>query len=192
MQPYYLENIDLDDGLSVVISDLKELVSWNSFAASLVEQYDRKGSLSEKQISSAKSMISKVKEKKTFASIDLSGVKSIFDKAHKAIKTPKFRYDDIVISRAPDHGANKGALYVKINGDYVGKVADGCFKPRNAPEGTLSKLKAIAKDPLSSAIAYGRKTGQCACCGRELTNHGSIDRGIGPICVEKWGLDIGE
>ena len=45
-----------------------------------------------------------------------------------------------------------------------------------------------ATDPLAAAIAYGRETGSCSCCGRELTNKVSIDLGIRPICREKWGL----
>jgi hypothetical protein len=36
-------------------------------------------------------------------------------------------------------------------------------------------------------VAYGKRTGACSCCGRELTNGESIDRGIGPICAEKYG-----
>lgn len=30
-------------------------------------------------------------------------------------------------------------------------------------------------------------TGVCCICGRELTNHASIDAGIGPICADKYG-----
>jgi hypothetical protein len=113
----------------------------------------------------------------------------MFNKAHEAIKTPKFRFEDLVISRAPDTGANAGALYVKADGQYVGKVKEGkFFGIRFTPEDTLSKLQQIAESPLSSAVAYGRKTGTCACCGRELTVHASIERGIGPICAERFGL----
>lgn len=38
-----------------------------------------------------------------------------------------------------------------------------------------------------AATAYGKATGQCSCCGRELTNEESIARAIGPICLSKWG-----
>ena len=94
-----------------------------------------------------------------------------------------------MISRAPDNGANAGALYVKVDGEYAGKVKEGkWFGIRTAPEGIINKLQEIAANPLESAVAYGRKTGNCACCGRELTRHDSIERGIGPICAERFGL----
>ena len=176
-----------------LIEALKELSSWNSFAASLVEQFSDRGSLSDKQTGAAIAMLMKVKANKSARaeapSVDLSNIVAIFDKAHEAIKTPKFRFEDLVISRAPDSGANAGALYVKVGGEYMGKVKEGkFFGIRFTPEDTLSKLKQIAESPLSAAVAYGRRTGACACCGRELTVHASIERGIGPICAERFGL----
>ena len=177
-----------------LIEALKELTSWNSFAASLVEQFNKRGSLSEKQTGAAVAMLMKVKANKSKNSImgqsvDLGNVVAMFNKAHEAIKTPKFRFEDLVISRAPDTGANAGALYVKVDGEYAGKVKEGqWFGLRTAPQDTLSKLQQIAESPLGSAVAYGRKTGTCACCGRELTVHASIERGIGPICAERFGL----
>ena len=176
-----------------LIEALKELTSWNSFAASLVEQFNKRGSLSEKQTGAAVAMLMKVKANQAARAeaptVDLSNVVAMFNKAHEAIKTPKFRFEDLVISRAPDNGANAGALYVKVDGEYAGKVKEGkWFGLRTAPQDTLSKLQQIAESPLSSAVAYGRKTGNCACCGRELTKHESIERGIRPICAERFGL----
>lgn len=176
-----------------LIEALKELTSWNSFAASLVEQFNKRGSLSEKQTGAAVAMLMKVKANQAARAeaptVDLSNVVAMFNKAHEAIKTPKFRFEDLVVSRAPDSGANAGALYVKVDGEYAGKVKEGkWFDLRTAPQDTLSKLQQIAESPLGSAVAYGRKTGTCACCGRELTKHESIDRGIGPICAERFGL----
>ena len=176
-----------------IFDALKEISSWNSFAASLIDQIATRGSLSEKQMIAASAMLMKIKKNKeerqsNIVSIDLSNVKKIFDKAHEAIKSPKFRVDNIVLSRAPDSGVNAGAIYVKVDGEYAGKVTGGYFLPFNAPEGTLEKLQEIAKDPLGSAVAYGKRTGNCSACGRDLTNHGSIEKGIGPICAERWGL----
>ena len=39
---------------------------------------------------------------------------------------------------------------------------------------------------LEEAKAYGRKTGTCYMCSRELTKQESIDKGIGPICESKF------
>ena len=172
-----------------LIDALREITSWNSFAASLVSQYESRGTLTEKQTGDAVAMLMKIKAKKAerdaAPQIDLSNIVEMFNKAHEAIKTPKFRYDDLVISRAPDSGVNAGALYVKVNGEYAGKVKEGKWF---GSQDVLAKLKEIAENPLESAVAYGRKTGNCSMCGRLLTNHGSIDRGIGPICAERFGL----
>ena len=177
-----------------ILYALREIMSWNSFAQSLVEQIINKGSLSEKQMFAASAMLMKIKQNKedkqsNIVSIDLSNVKKIFDKAHEAIKSPKFRVDNMVLSRAPDSGVNAGAIYVKVDGEYAGKVTGGYWLPcKGSPEGTLEKLRDVAKDPLGSAVAYGKRTGNCSACGRDLTNHGSIEKGIGPICAERWGL----
>ena len=172
-----------------LIRALREISSWNSFAKSLVEQFSKRGSLSENQTGAAVAMLMKVKASKAARAeaptVDLSNVAEMFSKAHEAIKTPKFRFEDLVISRAPDHGVNAGALYVKIEGEYAGKVKDGKWF---GSQDILPKLEQISKDPLSAAVAYGRRTGSCACCGRDLTRHDSIERGIGPICAERFGL----
>ena len=36
--------------------------------------------------------------------------------------------------------------------------------------------------------AYGRRTGNCAICGLELSAEESIQRTIGPVCASKWGM----
>ena len=61
-----------------LIDALRELTSWNSFAASLVEQFDDRGSLSDKQTGAAVAMLMKVKANKAnraeAPSVDLGNV----------------------------------------------------------------------------------------------------------------------
>lgn len=38
---------------------------------------------------------------------------------------------------------------------------------------------------VEEAAEYGHRTGNCLCCGRELTVAESIERGIGPVCLAK-------
>lgn len=52
---------------------------------------------------------------------------------------------------------------------------------------THTLLSKLASDPKAYAVAYGRKTGRCCNCGRELTDPESIRAGIGPICASKFG-----
>lgn len=82
-----------------------------------------------------------------------------------------------------------GTLYVTVNGDeYLGKVTEGkllCI--RECTPDQREQIIAAMNDPEQAATAYGKRTGTCGCCGRPLTNGESIDRGIGPICAEKYG-----
>jgi hypothetical protein len=106
------------------------------------------------------------------------------------IARPKLRLDDFVFSLAPATGRNAGAIYVKIKStsDYLGKIADGKFHRAIAcDDPTAARVIVVAGAPHEAAKAYGQRTGSCSCCGRELTNHESIDLGIGPICRDKFG-----
>ena len=87
-------------------------------------------------------------------------------------------------------GPNAGCLYVKDGSQYLGKVTlAGEFRAAYGiqAEPVIEALLAAQEDPEAAAIAYGRETGSCSCCGRELTNQQSIDLGIGPICLDRLG-----
>ena len=62
------------------------------------------------------------------------------------------------------------------------------FGLNHSKEANTKAMIEIAKNPLDATIKYGQLTGQCGCCGRLLTNHKSIERGIGPICAENFGF----
>lgn len=70
---------------------------------------------------------------------------------------------------------------------YLGKVTPNSLDSRLADDVKAVLIEA-ANDPLTAAVRYGRETGSCSCCGRDLTNAESIRLGIGPICREKFGL----
>lgn len=126
---------------------------------------------------------------KAAADIDVTAITNAFEAARaNSIKSPKLRLDIFTFSRAPDTGRNAGSIYVKSQGEYMGKVAEGRFHPVMAcDDGTKARIVAVASDPHNAAKAYGMKTGSCSCCGRELTNGLSVELGIGPICRDKYG-----
>jgi hypothetical protein len=179
-----------------LIEALKEMPSWHTFASSLVSQFNTRGSLTDNQVGAAVATLMKHAQKEeqkskevksSLVSVDYSKVKEVLDNAFAdKIKTPKLRFDGIVLSRAGDNSKNPGAVYVKVDGFYAGKLHGGYFTPFNAPEGTTEKLISICKDPLTEAVAYGKKFGSCCACGRTLTNHASIEAGIGPICGSRF------
>ena len=76
----------------------------------------------------------------------------------------------------------------------IGKIVDGVVslfeaRIRNARidqaavEELLNELEA---NPLAAAMKYGKLSGRCCSCGRDLTDPESIERGIGPVCAEKF------
>lgn len=123
--------------------------------------------------------------------VDVSAIHALFATAtDNDIKRPVFRAVDLTISKAPAHGANAGALYVKNGETYLGKiVGDQFHASRDAGPETLGLLQMVAEDPTAEAIKYARRTGRCGCCGHTLVDPVSIRAGIGPICAENWGLD---
>lgn len=182
-----------------------DLLPWNGFAASLIEHYDAKGSLSDRQIESlqaqcdkndarqAERNAAKAAETKKLAEtvVDTSPIRDLFATAKgNGLKKPGLWFGDLKISEAPDHGRNAGALYVKRGGEYAGKIIGATFHPAWGvkPTEILPTLLEIAGNPAEVLRVKGKETGKCCCCGRELTDPASIAAGIGPICATNWGL----
>lgn len=179
--------------------DLKsahDLCVGNEFVMSLGYQLFTKGRLTENQIGAwyrgqERKAAAKAEAEKRATETNLAAIRDMFETARASgYKQPKYRAEGLVISRASDMSRNPGALYVKNeDGEYLGKVVETLFHPvRTAPADTANILQRIAEDPKAAAIRWGQRTGRCSCCGRELTNHASIEAGIGPICADKWGL----
>ena len=194
-----------------LMSDLIAVADWNQFARSMVDSYQQYGALTEKQVKASQRMLAKLAENKAKREaerkenetvVDLSPIKAMFATAvNNGLKRPKYRAEGLVITMAPSHGANAGHLYVKTlalkiaeddysSGDYQGKITpDNVFKPAyGSHKETVKALHVIAANPLQASMDFGRKTGTCGCCGRELTDPNSIAAGIGPICANKWGF----
>jgi hypothetical protein len=120
----------------------------------------------------------------------MPAVEEAFAKAMGAgIKRPKMRLGGFTVSPAPATGQNAGAIYVKSDaGVYLGKIIGGAFRrSRDCSNELESQVLEVAKDPKAAAIAYGKKYGVCSVCGRELSDPESVERGIGPICAERFG-----
>lgn len=187
---------------------VRENSSWNSFCSSLVQQHYSGRAWSENQLAAVSRM--KEKTEATLAAkeaareaqrveVDLSAIFELFETAKASgYKKPSFRAEGLCIK--PATGRNAGGLYVLNDNEhevgdygpqrrYEGKLVDGVFTGRRGvDDSVLDSLVTIAANPLEAALSYGRLTGTCSCCGRELTKHASIADGIGPICKAKWGL----
>jgi len=51
----------------------------------------------------------------------------------------------------------------------------------------LDLIQEFEANPLATAQKYGKESGRCCSCGRDLTDPVSIENGIGPICATKFG-----
>ncbi len=186
-----------------LIARVREAASWMDFARSLLEGYDKYGSLTDGQVAAITRSLDKADatraakiaataERKASSSgaIDASVIEGLFAKASgSGLKRPVFRTAAFDLSLAPAAGRNPGAIYVKKGDTYLGKIAGGqYFASREAGPETHAALIEVVKDPLGVAVSYGRLTGRCSCCGLGLTNKLSVELGIGPICRKKWGI----
>lgn len=184
---------------------MTENMHWNDFARDIIHTHihDRGKFPTENQINALYRIMAKTEETRERKAkerqqridnatvLDLARINQLFHNAHESGNSkPRLRVSNLAISEAPATGKNPGFLYVNDNGDYAGKISpEGKWLPmRSAREEVEGELLELAKDPMAAVVKHGRVTGQCACCGRELTNPESIERGVGPICADNWGL----
>ncbi len=120
----------------------------------------------------------------------------------KGVRKAQMTVGNVELSLAPLSGKNPGQVYVKDSGNYVGKIVNGSFQSRNASSELVAALVEIERDPRAAVIAHAKMTAEriaaaraqgdeqfslpCGCCGKMLTDPVSVNRGIGPICAQKW------
>lgn len=182
----------------VVFAWLEESAPTFEFATSLLEGVRKFGSLTPGQLAAAENAITRRNEARAARAareaaapvVDIDRIARAFDAAQSSgIKRPKLALGDFRFSLAPATGMNAGALYVKTGDLYLGKIAGGKFtRSRDCSDVQQADILVACADPFAAAVAHGKRTGQCSCCGRELTNAESIALGIGPICRGHWGL----
>lgn len=176
------------------------------FAISLRESCRKYGELTERQLASAKSCVEKLATARAAKAqqraeavakapvVNIENIETSLKKARsKGIKRPKIllagEMHKFVFSLAGENSRNPGAVYVKgkTTDAYLGKIQFGRFIKSGECDATAEQeVLSVCADPEQAAIAFGRRFGICSCCGRELTVKESIDRGIGPICFEKY------
>ena len=173
-----------------------------TFHADMLAALCKYGSLTEKQEAAVRNAAAKSVARKAQwaaeraerdankADVQIERIAVAFDTAKASgLKFPKLHLDAFTFSLASASGRNAGAIYVKQDDLYLGKIADGKFtRSRDCDAEIEARIVAACADPSAAAEAYGKRTGRCSCCGRELTNEESIARAIGPICARKWGL----
>jgi len=129
--------------------------------------------------------------------IDGSRINQAFTAAvANGLTRPRLRYGDLLLSLAGSSSRFPGNVFVKFeNTTYIGRLDGTRFVPGRGwaslsseqQKATLENLRSIAHDPIAAAANHGHSTGNCACCGRFLSDPPSVARGIGSICVTRFG-----
>lgn len=183
------------------VIEFLEANQWSDFLCNVLSSYHKYGSLTDKQVAAVLTQQAKQaarqeqrarEQEARKVDVDLSPIKAMFDTAREAgLKRTKYRAEGLVLFPAGVNSQNAGAIYVTRDSDeqYLGKVIGGKFLPVwEAKEEDKAAVLRIAENPKEAAVRWGKKTGRCSCCGRELTDPNSIAAGIGPICATKWGF----
>jgi hypothetical protein len=117
--------------------------------------------------------------------------------AATGLKKPTLKCREIVFSLAAPTSKNAGHVYVKIGGNYKGKITpEGKFLQGRDDIGMspsreeVAEIMRIGRDPLAAAVEHGRLTGRCSICSRKLVDPKSVAAGIGPICAENMGWSL--
>lgn len=191
-----------DERLTAFEADHPHLAAWWTgsdfpFAVSMREAVRKWGHLTENQLAaavraSAKLLAAREERAAREANakeIDIRPIEQAFSTAlGNGLRRPRLRLAGFQFSLAKSDGRNAGALYVKQDGVYLGKVMEGRFtRSRDCSTEQEGEILRVAANPKEAAVSYGRLTGGCSVCGRTLENKESVERGIGPICAEKFG-----
>lgn len=139
------------------------------------------------------------------AHVDLAALRSLMETAQsKGIKHPKigFTLDEgtLVIALAGAGSRAPGSIAVTSKGSfenrtYYGRIhTDGRWEAARggAPAWVLVALTELAANPAGYGAAYGRRSGNCCFCSRDITTKESLHVGYGPICADKYGLPWGD
>jgi hypothetical protein len=180
-----------------------------SLAASLLDNVIKWGSLSEKQMAvihsglarDAARIVQREAAKANAPAVDASQIEAAFAKAREKAARPgqmgvmvkplKVKSGEVSLSFAPGSLGSKweGMLFAKsVDGKKLGSIKDGKFQRRfECSDAEAAAVLDCAANPKEGLLAFAKAWSKCGVCGRGLLNEVSIERGIGPICMEKFG-----
>lgn len=181
-----------------------EKQTWSSFAVDVAAKARRFGSLTDNQRISLTSMREKCAAKdaarKEETAPGMSGfgeVTAILGRIASSGNTfPKLRLrtaNDIPVNISlKTYGHNAGQVRIFAGDNSCGEIKHGVWhvarglKMTATERADLDALMArLVEDPKGVCADFGHQTGNCALCGRPLSNPESVAMGIGPICASK-------
>lgn len=172
----------------------------SSFAMSLAGKVQR---WSERQRMWAHKLVldAERRERPTAEGFDGSKIVAMFVAAGAELKWPKITMEttegSVVALRLVRKGRNAGCVNVS-NGEKRWSSTNvwyGRLRPEGqwelngdvAPD-VLALLEAMSADPMTVAMEYGMRSGNCCFCTKGLTTEKSTVLGYGPVCARRYGL----
>lgn len=188
------------DGRKAVIATLKTLKN-NEFAQDLINKYNSFG-LSTKQWYWAIKIAGESLQPKVKFNENFSRLADFMTKASESLRTPKLTLtvdgEIIKLARTGHTSSRPGVINVTDGRPYgenqwYGRISpDGSFQSGRAYNSKVRALLiALNYDPRSVTAAYGKDSGNCCFCNKELTDGRSKTAGYGKVCANKYNLPWG-
>lgn len=174
------------------------------FAQSLVNQFNRRGMLSDRQWPWVDTLMQRVYVQQGMAAAprDENHIDGDFSRLFAWTQLSNARvglnFGPIRVSRPSEQSRYHGqqVLFLRRGHAYLGIFRDNHYEP--TPAATAEDvtrvreiLRGLAADPVGYSAHVGRTTGRCCFCYRELTDQRSTSVGYGPICADRYSLPWG-
>lgn len=194
-----------DEARSALKAKMQSELKGNTFASDIYEATGSKAKATTGRLFWLHKLAVQEAPKKVQAtrSVDLSGLKRMFDSAKAAgLKYPSITLTlksgvEVKVSVAGDKSKHKGSVMIASSGfgrgnPYYGRVTDGMlYAGRDLTPEVEGLLVDLAHDPKGTAARMGKMTGNCCCCRRKLDHEDSVALGYGSTCAKKFGFDYG-
>lgn len=201
------KSVESDKPINEIVAIVRTIN--NTFAQSLIRQYDSQRGLSLEQ-KNWLYVIGVEHERKLASPPPVSALGSIqpildlFKAAVGRLKYPKITLATatgrpVCLSVCGAKSKTPGAINVTDGGRYgqnvyYGRIdVNGNFtQSSRCDQDILDLLVELAADPAGTAAKYGRMTGHCCFCRLALTDERSVAVGYGPVCADAWDLPWGK
>ena len=176
----------------------------SQFASSLLQNFNKYGNLSDKQmnwvITLTQRALAPAPTPVATVTVNFQPIQDLFDKAAQKLKRIKVKLQTtdgqpVVISRAGPMSKYTGQILITDGGPFgdnkfFGRidVTGEFFATRSATPAVAELIKQFSEDPAASAAQYGKLTGGCSFCKHGLTDTRSLAVGYGPVCAKNFGL----
>jgi hypothetical protein len=181
------------------------------FAASLLEQLERKGKLSEKQWFWVDTLAARISagpaEPVTQEVGDFAGVIALFQKARRHLRYPRIWLQladgrPLALALAGPNSSRAGWVNMTDGRPFGQNLFYGRVSPAGhwemgqaideiVGDRVAELLHRLAAEPEQVAASYGKLTGCCCFCTSQLSDPKSTEVGYGPVCAKRWGLPWG-